>query len=153
MGLVICGCAGPPAEAPHPAQPLEQSLAREVIREAVLAEGATPTAELAIALPRDMQLQADVGIAGKKLAIAFVTGQERQVLGTSVPAYDVGSSALQLVRDSGDPDLRVLVLHDLGYMTDEQTGDEREVSSVAVKNRLQRDVRDFLAEARKRGWP
>jgi hypothetical protein len=151
--LLFAACGGRPAEAPHEARPLEQALARELIRQAVRDEGATPTAELPIALPRDKQLQADVGVAGKKLAIAFVTGQERQMLGASVPAYDVGSAALQLVRDAADHDLRVLVLHDLGYMTDEQSGEEREVSSVVVKNRLQRDVRDFLAEARKRGWP
>ena len=124
-----------------------------MIRDAIRAEGATPSAETAIALPRDVQLQADVSVAGRKLAIAFITGSERQLLGSGVPAHDVGSDALQLVRDSEDPEVRVLVLHDLGYMTDEQRGDEREVSSVTVRNRLQRDVRDFLAEARKRGWP
>jgi hypothetical protein len=132
---------------------LDQALARELIRDAIRAEGALPSAQLAVALPRSHQLTADVGIEGHKLAVAFVTGSERQELGSSVPAYDVGSNALQLVRDSGDPDVRVLVLHDLGYMTDEQTGEDREVSSVVVKHRLQRDVRDFLAEARKRGWP
>jgi hypothetical protein len=46
-----------------------------------------------------------------------------------------------------------LVLHDTNYATDEQAGNDRDVSSVIVEQRLQRDVRDFLAEAKRHSWP
>jgi hypothetical protein len=155
--LLVAGnalaCASEPAKAPHAERPLDEAIARQLIAEAVRSEGATPTGGRLISLPRDKHLLADIGVSGHKLAIAFVTASERQTLGASVPAYDVGSTALQLVRDANDHDARILILHDLSYVTDEQTGDEREVSSVAVSNRLQRDVRDFLAEAKKQGWP
>jgi hypothetical protein len=152
--LGLCGaCGSAPAAAPRVVTPLDESTARQWIAEAVGAEGEVPTGQRAVKLPRNKQLLADIGVSGHKLAIAFVIESERRELGSSVPAHDVGSAALALVRDAEDPATRVLVLHDLGYTTDEQAGEERDVSSTVVKQRLQRDVRDFLAEARRRGWP
>jgi hypothetical protein len=132
---------------------LDQSEAIGLIASAIAAEGETPAGARPIALPRNQRLMADVTVKGHKFAIAYVTIDERRQLGKSVPAHDVGSNALQLVRDVNDRETRVLVLHDLNYMTDEQAGEEREVSSVVVERRLERDVRDFIAEARRQQWP
>ena len=132
---------------------MSEAIARAWIGEVIGESGATPTAPQAITISRGKRLQADVGLSGARYAIAYVVAGERRELGGSVPPYDVGNSALVLVRGSEDPNVRVLILHDLAYQTDEQAGGDRELSSVVVKQRLQRDVRDFLAEAKRRGWP
>ncbi len=154
IGLCLLhGCATEPAKSPHPQRPLAESRAVELIARAVSDERLTPTTGRLVSLPRERALQVDVAVAGRQLAIAFVTAPERTALGSAIPAHDVGSNALSLVRDPNHPDTRILILHDLGYMTDEQEGEEREVTSVMVERRLQRDVKDFLATARRQGWP
>ncbi len=150
---VLAACSPEPAAAPHPKRPLAESRAIELIAKAVSDERLTPTTGRAIVMPRDRTLRTDVGVQGKQLAIAFITADERTQLGSAIPAYDVGSTALSLVRDPSNTDTRILILHDLAYMTDEQEGDDREVTSVMVEHRLQRDVKDFLAAASRQGWP
>jgi hypothetical protein len=151
--LLAAACAAPPAKSPNETRPLDEGRARELIANAIATDGATATGPRLVSLPRDKQLLVDIGVSGKRHAIAFITGTERGELGSSVPAHDVGSTALQLVRDTKDRDTRILILHDLAYMTDEQAGEQRAVSSVVVERRLQRDVLDFLAEARRQSWP
>ncbi len=153
LALVLPGCSSRPPKQPNATRPLDQVEAIGHIAAAIREEGETAAGARPIALPRAQQLMADVTVSGRRFAIAYVTVDERRTLGNNVPPHDVGSNALQLVRDVNDRETRVLVLHDLNYMTDEQSGDEREVSSVVVERRLQRDVRDFVAEARRQGWP
>lgn len=153
IALFSPACSSPPPKQPNATRPLDQAEAIGHIAAAIRQEGESPAGARPIALPRGQQLIADVTLSGKRFAIAYVTVDERRQLGKSVPPHDVGSNALQLVRDVNNRDTRVLVLHDLNYMTDEQSGEEREVSSVVVERRLERDVRDFVVEARRQGWP
>ncbi len=151
--VLLLACGEQPARAPHPTRPLGEARARALIAQVIQEQGDSPAAGRRIALPKARELQVDVTVAGHMYGIAFITAEERPRLGTGVPAPDVGSNALQLVRDVTNHQARILVLHDTNYMTDEQAGDDRDVSSVVVEHRLQRDVRDFLAEAKRQNWP
>ena len=156
VGLAALGqltCTHAAAKAPHPTRPLQQARARTLIAEVIAQNGLRPAGERVVEVAHGKHLSVDVTIVGFKLGIAYVTGPERQVLGDGVPAHDVGSDALRLIRDAADPTARVLLLHDSAYVTDEELGEERERSAVAVEGRLRRDVQDFLAEARKQSWP
>jgi hypothetical protein len=154
LALVFAfACGSGEANAPRPQQPLPETRAREVIAQAVHDSGARPRAQYTIMVRGGRQLSVDVGVAGHKYGVAYVTGSERSALGDAVPAYDVGSASLQVVRDIQDRESAVLLLHDLGYMADEQLGTERESTSLAAELKLSRDVKDFLAKAQGEKWP
>lgn len=148
------GACGPgEANTPRPEQPLPETRAREVIAQAVQDSGARPSGQYTITVKRGLKLQADVGVVDHKYGIAYVSGSERAALGDAIPAHDVGSASLMVVRDIADRQSAVLLLHDLAYVADEQLGTERESSSLAAELKLARDVKDFLAKARGEGWP
>lgn len=142
-------CGGPPAQTAHLGWSLEQARVIRLAAAALHEERVSPGAARSVEPPRGRQLDIDLGVRGKQLGIAFITGDERAKLGPAVPAHDVGSTAPLLVRAQA---MRILVLHDLANKTDEQHGGERAVSSVVVERRLQRDVKDFVVQARRQGW-
>jgi hypothetical protein len=147
------GCASGEANAPKPRQPLPETRAREVIAQAVHETGARPRAQYTIIVKGGRQLTVDIGVAGRKYGVAYVTGSERADLGDAVPAHDVGSASLLVLRDIKDRQSAVLLLHDLGYMADEQLGTDRDTTSFAAELKLSRDVKDFLAKAQGESWP
>jgi hypothetical protein len=100
-----------------------------------------------------LQLIVDVGVAGRKYGVAYVSGSERSALGDAIPAHDVGSASLRVLRDIKDRELAILLLHDLGYVADEQLGTDRETTTFAAELKLGRDVKDFLTKARGETWP
>lgn len=146
-------CSPGEADAPRPRQPLTEARAREVIARAVEESGARPRGQYVITVKGGRLLTVDIGVEGRKYGIAYVSGSERSELGDAVPAHDVGSASLFVLRDIKDRESAVLLVHDLGYMADEQLGTDREKTSFTAELKLGRDVKDFLAKAQGENWP
>jgi hypothetical protein len=146
------GCSSQAADAPKASDPLPEARAREVIAMTIHEAGERPLGKHFITVKHGHQLEVDIGVVGKGYGVAYVTGTERESLGDSVPAYDVGSNSLRLIRDLKDRQKVILLLHDLAYLADEHRGTEREKTAIAAELKLQRDVRDFLSKARGEGW-
>ena len=93
--------------------------------------------------------------AGRKYGVAYVTANERHVLGNAVPMPEPGmEDALHLVHGMGqDVDAKILVLHDTNYLYDDQIGEEHEQTVLTAERRLERDVRDFVVRAHAEKWP
>lgn len=151
--LSTTACVSEEARAPAPRQPIPETRAREVIARAVHESGARPRAQYTVQVKGGRRLEVDVGVVAHKYGVAYVSASERATLGDAIPAYDVGSAALFVVRDILDRENAVLLLHDLGYVADEQLGSERERTALAAELKLARDVKDFLAKARGEKWP
>lgn len=153
FGGVVVACSSGGAQSPAPKEPLPERRAREVIAQAIHESGARPQGKSLIVVKGGKRLEVDVGVVGRGYGVAYVSGSERNALGDSIPAYDVGSSSLHLLRDLDQPDKVILVLHDLAYVADEQLGTDREKTGIAAELKLRRDVKDFLAKARGESWP
>jgi hypothetical protein len=152
-GCLVAACSSQGVESPSPRQPLAETRAREVIAQAVHDSGARPRGRYTIKVKGGRELEVDIGVAQKKYGVAYVSGTERSLLGDAIPAHDVGSASLVILRDIGDRENAVLLLHDLGYVADEQLGTDREKTGFAAELKLARDVKDFLAKARGESWP
>ncbi|MEN9577816.1 MAG: hypothetical protein RJA70_825 [Pseudomonadota bacterium] len=150
--LLLSSCGTRPASSPNPTQPLDERRARDLIARALRDEAAEPELGRSISVGRGLSLAVDIGVAGKTLGIAYVTESERANLGALIPAHDVGSQALRVVRDQEDSETVILLLHDTAYLADDQAGSDHEVTGVMAARKLQRDVKDFLVQARAQRW-
>ena len=152
---LLLACGGPPPRAPNPTRPLDERRAVEIILRAFRAEGDRGVTGRSIELPGGKTLEVDVGGAGKKYGVAYVTANERHVLGDAVPMPEPGmEDALHLVHGThGDADAKILVLHDTNYLYDDQVGEEHEATVLTAERKLERDVRDFIVRAHAEKWP
>jgi hypothetical protein len=145
--VALCAaCGGPPPRTANPARPLDERRALAIIAETFRAEQEEPVAGSDVSLSPQHRLHVDVLAQGKRFGVAYVTANERGLLGRALPPRDPGmSDALQLVSGIGaDADARVLVLYDADYLYDDETGEAHEKSTVTAELKLRRDVRDFL---------
>jgi hypothetical protein len=153
--LACTACESPPPHVPNPTRPLEERRAVEIILNAFVEENDRGVTGRAISLAGGKQLQVDVGAAGKKYGVAFVTANERHALGLAVPTPPPGTEdALHLMRGTmADSEARILVLQDTDYLYDDQVGEDHEATVVTAESKLDRDVRDFLVRAHAEKWP
>jgi hypothetical protein len=155
LATLGAGCGGPPAKGANPTRTLDERRAVEIIIGAFRDERAEPVPGRKITLEEGKQLEVDVGAANKKFGVAYVTANERRLLGGALPTRDPSmGDALQLVHGTGD-DLtaKILVLHDLDYTYDDQVGTSHESTTITAERKLGRDVRDFVVRAHAEKWP
>ena len=149
------GCGGGPAKSANPTRALDERRAVQVIAQAFHDEHDAPVPGRGVAIAEGKTLEVDVMSDGRKYGVAYITPNERQALGTALPAKspELGD-ALQLVHGVGDDaNTRVLVLHDTDYRYDDQVGTAHEETTITAERRLARDVRDFLVRAHAERWP
>jgi hypothetical protein len=152
---LVFACGSPPPRPPNPTVPLEERRALEVIVHALRHEHDAPVMGRTVHLVDGKPLTVDVTAAGHKWGVAYLTGPERHVLGSSVPTPTPGmEDALHIVRGTGsDFDAKILVVHDTNYLYDDQMGTEHEATIATAEAKLERDVRDFAIRAHAERWP
>ncbi len=155
LAAMSLGCGSPAPRAPNPTRPLDERRAVEIILQAFHDERDEPVHGHPITLAPGRMLEVDVLSQGRKYGVAYVTGNERALLGSALPPRDPRmGDALQLVSGLGDDgDARVLVLEDTDYEYDDQVGEDHEETTVTAELKLRRDVRDFLVRAHAEKWP
>jgi len=153
--LAVAACGSPPPRAPNPTQPLDERRAVEIILSAFREEHDRGVTGRTVFLAGEKPLEVDVSGAGKKYGVAYVTANERHLLGDALPIPEPGmEDALRVVRGTGaDADARILVLQDTNYLYDDQVGEEHEATVQTAENKLERDVRDFIVRAHAEKWP
>jgi hypothetical protein len=152
---LLSACGGPPPRTANPTRPLDERRAIQIIIKAFRDERDRPVGGREVEIQAGKMLEVDVGSAGHKYGVAYVTAGERQTLGDALPRPQPGmEDALQLVRGMGDEiDAKILVLHDTNYLYDDQVGTDHEETVLTAENKLARDVRDFIVRAQAEKWP
>ncbi len=149
---LAAACAKAPAKAPPPKRPLSEHRALQLISKTVREFDKSPVKGGYIEVARGKNLKVDIGLG--KLGVAYLTPAERRELAEVLPALKARRRTSLFIHSGRGNDLyvKVLVLTAEDYAFDEYRGTDRTVSSIAAENRLTRDVRDFVVQARARGW-
>jgi hypothetical protein len=142
----LLGCARPAAGPPGP-RPVEERRAIVVIEQAYQKEGQRADGGREMQLASGRMLKVDVGTAGRKYGVAYLTSVDVANLD---PSRDLPppmpDDDLPLVQGTGaDADAVVLVLLSTKYV------DAR--PSASAEQKIAQDVRDFLIQARARHLP
>jgi hypothetical protein len=150
----LLGCARPAVGPPGP-RPVEEHRAIVVIGQAYQKEGQTAESGRVMQLASGRTLKVDVGTAGRKYGVAYLTSADVAGLDPSrdlpppMPAND-----LPLVQGTGaDADAVILVLLSTNYLDAAGVGSQGAPASASAEQRIAQDVRDFLVQARARHLP
>lgn len=149
---LAAACSHGPAKAPPPQRPLSEHRALQLISKTVREYDRSPVKGGFIEVAEGKHLQVDIGIG--KLGVAYLTSAERRELAEAMPILKQRRRTSLFIHNGREGDLyiKVLVLTAEDYAFDEYRGTDRTVSSIAAEHRLKRDVRDFVVQARSRGW-
>jgi len=149
--LATFGCGGGAVKAPNPTRSLDERRAVEVIRRAISSEGVRPAAGRDVKLMAGDNLFLDVGVAGRKYGIAYISETDAQSLGSAIPPRNRQDERLRLVR-GGDGTIRIVLLYQDNYVYDDLVGESHEHTTITAERQLTRDVRDFITHARTRKY-
>lgn len=150
------GCSPPPARSANPTKPVPERRASEVVAKAVRKKKLTPVEGHEITTQLGGKLKADVIVEEKKWAIAFLTANDLQRDDAQpLPKKDEKRPNALVVVDAvnkEDKGLKVLVLFERDYLYDDQIGEDHEQTMITAENAIERDVTDFLVQAKAQGW-
>jgi hypothetical protein len=151
LGALAIGCGPGEARSPIPTRTLDERRAVEVIRQALLHEGARPAAAREVKLSNGTPLTVDVSIEGHEYGIAYVTPEDAAQLGAAIPPRNQKDERLRLVR-TGDGEARIVVLYQENYIYDDLAGEAHSQTTITCEHQLARDVADFVTHAREQGY-
>ena len=149
LGLVTCvGCAPEPAKAPNATRTLDERRAIEIIRNAIVAEGARPApGRDDVVAGTEKKIHIDVGVDGKKFGVVYVSDDDLAALGAAIPAPNGKDEKLHLARAGKDGDVRIVLLYQANYRYDDLVGEGHEQTTITAENQLTKDVRDYVTHA------
>lgn len=148
IGVGTAACTTTVVRASNPTRPLDERRAIEVIRSAIRAEGARPTAGRDVAISSGAVLRVDVGVEGREYGVAYITRAEAERLGSGIPPRNLKDERLRLARGGPNGEVRIVLLYEENYAYDDLAGDSHEQTAIACEQELARDVRDFITYAR-----
>lgn len=103
--------------------------------------------------PNDAELRLDVAAKEKRFGIAYITWQDADKLGDSLPRRR-DPDAIIVVRGNGDDDdVHAALLFAADYMQDDLSGEAHTATSIAAEKKLELATRDILRRAQHEGWP
>jgi hypothetical protein len=147
------GCGPGDAKAPNPTRVLDERRAVEVIRRAIVAEGARPVGSRDEKLASGKTLRIDVGVDGHGYGVSYVTTDEATQLGDAIPPRNQKDEKLKLVRVGKDGEIRIVLLYQANYLYDDLAGEEHEQTTITCERSLARDVQDFISHAKGQHFP
>lgn len=156
LALALAACSAPAPRGPHQAsRPLETRRALPLIAQAFDDTGIKPAGPREVQLPTGKKLRVDVSADGHKWGIAYLT---REDLAALDPKKDLPprptNDDLAIVQGHGaDAGSVILVLFADEYRYDDHLGEERQSTTIVAEKKLQRDVRDFVVQAKARNLP
>ena len=134
--------------APNPTRTLDERRAIEVIRRAVVDEGARPAAARDVPLDGGKTLHIDVSIEGHEFGIVYVSLEDAEKLGDTIPKPNKQNESLRLFRAGSDGETRLVLLYQDNYIYDDLVGEVHEQTTITAERALSRDVRDFITHAK-----
>ena len=120
----------------------------EVIRQAMIAEGAEPAPSREVTLVNGSVLKVDVSVQNKEFGIAYITVTDAQALGQNIPPPNKKDERLRLARAGNDGEVRIVLLYQENYLYDDLAGESHEQTTITAEKSLARDVQDFITHAR-----
>jgi hypothetical protein len=150
---LAAGCGGgQQAAAPLETRPLEENKALEIVAADITERGFRPAPPVKVELGNQAWLECDIAVDGEKIAIEYLTDQDRrQAVDIPPPApgsrLHVVPGRLEPAQPGlpGDP-VYVFLIDDRKYVYQyNPTSDRRaDVTVAEVEDRLRRDLADFL---------
>jgi len=142
------GCAPEPAKVPNPTRTLDERRAVEIIRNALVAEGAKPApGRDEVVTGTEKPIHIDVGVDGKKFGVVYVSDDDLAALGGAIQPPNQKDEKLHLARAGKDGDIRVVLLYQTNYRYDDNVGEGHEQTTITAENQLTKDVRDYVTHA------
>ncbi|AUX34982.1 MULTISPECIES: hypothetical protein [Sorangium] len=151
--LALAGCGGGEARAPNPLRALDERRAIEVIRRAMVREGAQPALGREVALVSGGKVRVDVGVQNRSYGVVYVTEEDAQALGAALPPPNGRDEKLRIVRGGPDGAVRIVLLYQQNYLYDDLVGESHERTTITAERELTRDVQDFITYARTQKFP
>jgi hypothetical protein len=151
-GAAACSRTAKPAAFP---EVLEESSAVAIIEQAYRDGGQVASDGREMRLASGRSLRVDVGTSGHKYGVAYLTKEDADALDSTrdLPP-PMGPNDLPVVQGSGpDAEAVVLVLLSTRYAVGDARAAKRIEAAVPGQQRLRRDVRDFLTQARAHHLP
>ena len=145
---LLSGCGNGEAKSPNPTRPLDERRALEVIRQAMISEGAEPAPPRDVTLVTGSVLKVDVSVQNKEYGVAYITVDDAQKLGKNIPPPNKKDERLRLARAGTDGEVRIVLLYQENYLYDDLAGEAHEQTAIATEKSLARDVQDFITHAR-----
>jgi hypothetical protein len=153
--LFLAACAGQEAKQPNPMRSIDERRAVPIIAQAYQDSGQTPSEGREIRLTTGKSIHVDVGTAGRKYGVAYLTAGDLSGLDpkADLPPHAPGGD-LPVVQGAGDDsDAVILILFAPDYQYDDLAGEQHESTTITAEKKLSRDVRDFLVQAKARNLP
>src|SRR5437660_3991053 len=147
--LFLAACAGQEAKQPNPMRSTDERRAIPIIAQAYQDSGQNPAEGRDIRLSTGKTLHVDVGTAGRKYGVAYLTSGDLSTLDpkTDLPPHTPGGD-LPVVQGAGDDsDAVVLLLFAPDYQYDDLAGEQHERATITAEKDPARDGRDSLLEA------
>jgi hypothetical protein len=135
--------------------PVAEGRAIAIIARAFQDQGVSAIEGRDVRLPSGKTLHVDVGAAGHKFGVAYLTATDLTLIepAADLPPRPKGSDFWITQGTGNDADAVLLLLDAADYQYDDLIGERHEATSIAAENRLTRDVRDFLVVARDKKLP
>ena len=151
----LAACAGQEAKQPNPMRAIDERRAIPIIAQVYQDSGQSPAEGRDMRLSSGKTLHIDVGTAGRKYGVAYLTNGDLSGLDpkADLPPHTPGGD-LPVVQGAGeDGDAVILLLFAPDYQYDDLAGEQHESTTITAEKKLARDVRDFLVQARARNLP
>ncbi len=154
VAVIAAGCGGDPPHAPTVLRPIDEPHAVSIMARAFRELGLEPVRNRIIRFgPNDAELRLDVAAKEKRFGIAYITWQDADKLGDSLPKRR-DPDAIIVVRGNGDDDdVHAALLFAADYMQDDLSGESHTATSIAAEKKLDLATRDILRRAQHEGWP
>jgi hypothetical protein len=154
VAVPVAGCGGDPPRAPTVLHPIDEPHAVSIMARAFRELGLEPVRNRIIRFgPNDAELRLDVAAKEKRFGIAYITWQDADKLGDSLPKRR-DPDAIIVVRGNGDDDdVHAALLFAADYMQDDLSGEAHTATSIAAEKKLELATRDILRRAQHEGWP
>ena len=154
VAVTAAGCGGEPPHAPTVLRPIDEPHAVSIMAHAFRELGLEPVRNRIIRFgPNDAELRLDVAAKEKRFGIAYITWQDADKLGDSLPKRR-DPDAIIVVRGNGDDDdVHAALLFAADYMQDDLSGEAHTATSIAAEKKLDLATRDILRRAQHEGWP
>jgi len=153
--LFLAACAGQEAKQPNPMRSIDERRAVPIIAQAYQDSGQTPSEGRDIRLSTGKTMHVDVGTAGRKYGVAYLTASDLSGLDpkADLPPHTPGGDLPVVQGTADDTDAVILLLFAPDYQYDDLIGEQHESTTITAERKLSRDVRDFLVQAKARNLP
>jgi hypothetical protein len=154
VAVPVAGCGGDPPRAPTALRPIDEPHGVSIMARVFRELGLEPVRNRIIHFgPNDAELRLDVAAKEKRFGIAYITWQDADKLGDSLPKRR-DPDAIIVVRGNGDDDdVHAALLFAADYMQDDLSGEAHTATSIAAEKKLELATRDILRRAQHEGWP